>query len=204
MANIRSSRNGSVTTRSATTVYRVVALVTADSTPFSRVVAIFADWIDFILDNYLRWGPPKEILGPESTQIDLPRKSKNSYSFESVAIELIHTLSRRDAYEAKMRALLSQKRKASQHHHHLYDSDDDMDDVLADEDEFETAFPLSEALRDLVASGYESDSGDDSETELTKIAPSLPIVWTKEKIDLIRKVTQYVLIEYILNQQNLQ
>ena len=103
-----------------------------------------------------------------------------------------------------MRALLSQKQKASQHHHHLYDSDDDMDDGLADEDEFETAFPLSEALKDLVASGYESDSGDDSETELTKIAPSLPIVWTKEKIDLIRRVTQYVLIEYILNQQNLQ
>ena len=95
---------------------------------------------------------------------------------------------------------LLSKRKLSHHHQQQsYDSDDDMDEV-ASEDEFESAFPISEALQDLMASGYESESDDDSDTELTKMEPTLPDVssiWTTDKIDLIRRVILDILIPLV-------
>ena len=99
-----------------------------------------------------------------------------------------------------MRDLLRSKRKVFDHpQQHSYGSEDDMDEV-GSEEEFESIFPITEALQDLMASGYESESDDDSDTELTKMEPTLPDVssiWTTDKIDLIRRVILDILIPLV-------
>ena len=78
----------------------------------------------------------------------------------------------------------------------MHDSDDEMDDLAEEDEKYESEFPISDALQDLMASGYESESDDDSDTELTKMEPILPdasSIWTKDKVDLIRKVTPFIL-----------